>query len=276
MLALLDVAEPASTATLFSAAGLAALAALVTLEIVLGIDNVVFLSILVERLPEEQQARARFLGLFFAMVMRLALLAVVGLILRLTGTAFEVFGHPFTWKDLVLLAGGLFLIYKAVKEIHKKLETDEEGELHAGARATFAGVLIQVLIMDAVFSLDSIITAVGMTQNQLIIAIAIVSSVVVMMIFARPIGRFIHHHPTTKMLALSFMLLIGVTLMIEGAGGHVGKGYIYAAMAFAILVEALNLLAGKASRKRAAAAGKIATVLPDPTSLRSGESGQAG
>lgn len=246
-IALLDVAASAgpSAAPLLSSEGLAALAALLVLEVILGIDNVVFLSILTERLPEHQQGRARVVGLGLAMVMRLALLGVVGLILSLEAVAFTVAGHAITWKGLVLVAGGLFLIYKAVKEIHKKLETDQEGELHRRAGTTFAAVIVQVLIMDAVFSLDSIITAVGLTQNQLTIAIAIVTSVVVMMVFAAPIARFIKRHPTTKMLALSFMLLIGVTLLIEGVGQHVGKGYIYVAMAFAMLVEVLNLLAAK-------------------------------
>jgi len=237
-------------AELFTLDNGVAFLALASLEIVLGIDNVVFISILAERLPESQQARARQIGLLLAMVMRILLLFVIGWVMRLEAELFAVFGEAISGKDLVLILGGLFLIYKATKEIHEKLETDEEETLHGKAAATMTGVLIQVMLLDVVFSLDSVITAVGMVDAVPVMVVAIIVAVVVMMVFAGPISRFIKRHPTTKMLALAFLLLIGFTLLLEGVGTHVNKAYIYVAMAFALAVEVLNLLAGKARAKR--------------------------
>lgn len=225
--------------------------ALAALEIVLGIDNVVFISILAERLPEQMQAKARRIGLLLAMVMRILLLFVIGWVMRLESELFSVLGEAISGKDLVLIFGGLFLIYKATKEIHEKLETDVEETLHGKAAATMTGVLIQVMLLDIVFSLDSVITAVGMVDSVPVMVVAIIVAVLVMMAFAGPISRFIKRHPTTKMLALAFLLLIGFTLVLEGVGTHVNKAYIYVAMAFALAVEVLNLLAGKARARRA-------------------------
>lgn len=219
-----------------------ALATLAVLEIVLGIDNIIFISILADKLPKERQARARQLGLLLAMVTRLALLGTINLIMRLTAPLFSFVGHAFSGRDLILVIGGLFLLTKATREIHHRLEGDDE---HAGkARAaSYGAILLQIAVMDMVFSLDSVITAVGLAEDFAVMAIAIVLAVVVMMLAANTVSRFVNDHPTVKMLALSFLLLLGMTLVAEGFGHHVAKGYIYFAMGFSIFVEALNLRA---------------------------------
>jgi predicted tellurium resistance membrane protein TerC len=213
---------------------------LLGLEIVLGIDNVVFISILAGKLPASQQSKARYVGLALAMIMRVGLLFSLSWVIRLTAPLFSVFQHEISGRDLILLLGGLFLIAKATHEIHQKLEGDEG---HASARAmpSFAGVIIQILLLDIVFSLDSVITAVGMVDEISIMIAAVVIAVVFMMVFAGTISGFVERHPTFKMLALSFLLLIGFTLIAEGWDRHIPKGYIYVAMAFSLFVEVLNL-----------------------------------
>ena len=220
---------------------LVALGTLATLEIVLGIDNVVFLSILTGRLPEHQQARGRFIGLLLAMLMRVGLLFAIKWVMGLTRELFSVAGMGFSGRDLILLGGGLFLVAKATFEIHHKLEGDSGVPSKAAVAASFASVMVQVVILDLVFSLDSVITAVGMADEIWVMIVAVVIAVVVMMVFAGAIGRFIERHPTMKMLALAFLILIGVMLITEGMGKHVGKGYIYFAMAFSLIVELLNM-----------------------------------
>jgi predicted tellurium resistance membrane protein TerC len=213
---------------------------LTVLELVLGIDNIVFISILAGKLPHEQQQRARILGLGLAMLMRIALLFSLSWIIRLTAPLFTVFGQEISGRDLILLVGGLFLLAKSTHEIHVKLE-GEEGGVSARVKPSFTSVLIQILLLDIVFSLDSVITAVGMTARLGVMIAAVVVAVVGMMMFAGPISRFVERHPTVKMLALSFLLLIGVTLIAEGLDRHIPKGYIYFAMAFSVFVEMLNL-----------------------------------
>lgn len=219
-----------------------ALAALVTLEIVLGVDNVVFISILASKLPDDQQDKARVYGILGAGGMRVLFLLAVGWIITLKNDLFTVFGQGFSGKDLILLAGGLFLIYKATIEIHHKLEGEEADE-SVGKAVTFASVIGQVLVLDLVFSIDSVITAVGMTEYVPVMVIAVISAVVVMVFASGPIYRFVNDHPSVKMLALAFLLLIGTTLIAEGLGQKIPKGYVYAAMAFSIFVESLNLFA---------------------------------
>jgi len=217
-----------------------ALATLTVLEIVLGIDNIVFISILSGKLPEHQQARARTVGLLLAMLMRIALLFSVAWIVRLTAPWFTVFGAEFSGRDLIMLGGGLFLLAKATHEIHDKLE-GEDGHAEARTTATFAGVIAQILVLDAVFSLDSVITAVGMADDLAVMVIAVVAAIGVMLFAATAISEFVESHPTVKILALSFLLLIGMTLVAEGFAFHIPKGYIYFAMGFSIFVEAVNL-----------------------------------
>ena len=213
---------------------------LTALEIVLGIDNVVFISILAGKLPREQQQRGRTLGLALAMLMRIALLFSVSLIIRLTEPLFTVLGQEISGRDLILIIGGLFLLGKSTHEIHARLE-GEEGHASARVKSSFTSVIIQILLLDVVFSLDSVITAVGMADSLGVMIAAVVVAVVFMMVFAGPISRFVERHPTVKMLALSFLLLIGVTLIAEGFDRHIPKGYIYFAMAFSVFVEMLNL-----------------------------------
>ena len=217
-----------------------ALLTLTALEIVLGIDNIIFISILSGKLPVEKQAKARQIGLLLAMGMRILLLMSIAWIVKLTNPLFAVMGHGFSGRDLILLGGGLFLIAKATHEIHHKLE-GIEGESSAKVVPTFSGVLIQIMLLDIVFSLDSVITAVGMARDLPVMIIAVVISVVVMMLSAQSISDYVEQHPTLKILALSFLLLIGTTLVGEGTGMHVPKGYVYFAMAFSVLVEMLNL-----------------------------------
>ena len=218
---------------------------LLGLEIVLGIDNVVFISILSGKLPAEQQPKARYVGLGLAMFMRIALLFSISWVIRLTAPLFAVFGHEISGRDLILIVGGLFLLAKATREIHQKLE-GEEGQASVRVKPSFSSVIIQVMLLDIVFSLDSVITAVGMVDDISIMISAVVIAVAFMMVFAAPISNFVERHPTFKMLALSFLLLIGFTLIAEGWDRHIPKGYIYAAMAFSVFVEALNLRLRKA------------------------------
>ncbi|MGA0863516.1 MAG: TerC family protein [Ilumatobacteraceae bacterium] len=217
-----------------------ALAALLTLEIVLGVDNVIFISILASKLPVEQQDRARKTGLVAAGGIRVLLLLGVGWIVTLKKDLFSIGSLGFSGKELILLAGGLFLIYKATKEIHHKLEGEAE-QGHGTAAPTFAAVIGQVLLLDFIFSIDSVITAVGMTSYVPVMVIAVISAVGVMLVASKSIYEFVNRHPSVKMLALAFLLLIGVTLIAEGMGEKIPKGYIYAAMTFSVFVEALNI-----------------------------------
>ncbi len=218
---------------------------LAVLEIVLGIDNLVFLSILADRLPPQQRDSARKLGLAFALVTRIALLSAIVWIVGLTQPLFELMGQPVSWRDLILITGGLFLIYKATHEIHGSLEgEEEEGPSQAKrAAASFFATVLQIGIIDIVFSLDSVITAVGMAQHLAVMIAAVVIAIIVMLVASGPLSAFISRHPTVKMLALAFLLLIGMALIADGVGFHIPKGYIYAAMAFSVLVEMLNLAA---------------------------------
>ncbi|MGE3797752.1 MAG: TerC family protein [Thermomicrobiales bacterium] len=218
-----------------------ALLTLTALEIVLGIDNVIFISILSDRLPPDQRRRARLLGLSLAMFMRVALLLAINWIANLTDPLFSILDKDFSGRDLIMLAGGLFLIYKATTEIHDKLEGTSEHATATGKFASFSGVIFQILLLDIVFSLDSVITAVGMAEDIEVMIAAVVIAVGVMLFASGPLSAFVSQHPTVKMLALSFLLLIGMTLVAEGWGLHIPKAYIYSAMAFAVLVEVLNL-----------------------------------
>ena len=220
-----------------------ALGTLTLLEIVLGIDNIIFLSLVVAKLPPAQRNRARRLGLAGAMIMRLALLASIAWVIRLTTPLFEVMGHAVSARDLISLLGGLFLIWKASKEIHESIEGEEEG-LKTNVHS-FMGAIVQIMLLDIIFSLDSVITAVGLSDHLFIMMAAVVIAVGVMMFAARPIGEFVDRHPSVKMLALAFLILVGFTLMLESFGIHVPKGYIYFAMFFSIAVETLNLLRNK-------------------------------
>jgi len=227
-----------------------ALATLTSLEIVLGIDNIVFISILADRLPEEQQAKARQLGLGLAMFSRIALLFSISLIMSLTAPWFSIVGHDVSGRDLILIVGGLFLLTKSTREIHHKLEGESEGHDASIVKATMGGVLFQIALLDIVFSLDSVITAVGMADDLGVMVTAVVVAVIVMMISAGPVSNFVSKHPTVKMLALSFLLLIGMSLIAEGMHFHIPKGYIYFAMGFSVFVEALNLRAKKSKKRQ--------------------------
>jgi predicted tellurium resistance membrane protein TerC len=218
-----------------------ALVTLILLEVVLGLDNVIFISIVAGKLPEHQQKKARRLGLILAMVMRLGLLAVISWILKLEGTLFSVMGNDISGKDLILFLGGLFLIYKSAKEIYHKME-GEEGDQQKGIKAsTFNEVIVQILLLDLVFSVDSIITAVGMVKELWVMYTAVIVTVGIMLFAAEPISAFVNKHPAFKMLALSFLLLIGMSLVAEGLDFHIPKGYIYFSMAFAFLVDIFQM-----------------------------------
>lgn len=218
-----------------------ALATLTALEIVLGIDNIIFISILVGRLPAEQRDFGRRVGLALAMLTRLALLFSIAWVMGLTTPWFSLFGNELSGRDLILIGGGLFLLFKSTHEIHSSLEGVEERSEKVQAASGLAGVMIQIAVLDIVFSFDSVITAVGLVDHVSIMAIAIILAVVVMLVAAKPIGDFVDEHPTIKILALSFLILVGVTLFIEGFDVHVPKGYIYFAMAFSVTVEMLNI-----------------------------------
>ena len=232
-----------------------ALATLTTLEIVLGIDNIIFISVLADRLPTEQRLKARRLGLALAMITRILLLFSITWIMRLTTVLFALFGHGVSGRDLILIVGGLFLLTKSTREIHHKMEGDDDATAGARGAATFTGVLIQIAILDMVFSLDSVITAVGMADDLAVMVTAVILAVGVMMISAGPVGDFVSDHPTVKMLALSFLLLIGTSLIADGVGFHIPKGYIYFAMGFSVLVETLNLRARGARSSRHVSGG---------------------
>jgi predicted tellurium resistance membrane protein TerC len=225
-----------------------ALLSLTALEIVLGVDNIIFISILVGRLPPEQRDRARLIGLALAMVMRIALLLALAWMMRLTDPLFSIRAHEVSGRDLILIGGGLFLLAKSVMEIHNSLEGQGEAPRAAPRHADFYGTLAQIAVIDIVFSLDSVITAVGMVSDIPVMVLAIVIAVGVMMLAAKPIGDFVDEHPTIKMLALAFLILVGVALVGEGIELHIPKGYIYFAMAFAVAVEMLNLRLRKARR----------------------------
>ena len=231
----------------------AALAALVTMEVVLGIDNLIFISILTNKLPEAYRARARSIGIGMALGMRLVLLSLVAFIVTLTRPVFEPFGQPLSWRDIILIAGGLFLVWKATKEIHHSVDHDSEGDMFDGKRAGlgFGAAIFQIVLLDLVFSIDSIITAVGMTDHVPIMFVAVIAAVITMMTAAGPLSRFIERNPTVVMLALAFLFMIGMTLIAEGLGAHVPKGYIYAAMAFSAAVEGLNIIQRNRRKRKA-------------------------
>ncbi|WP_105582813.1 TerC family protein [Cronobacter turicensis] len=232
-----------------------ALITLITMEVVLGIDNLIFISIITNKLPEHHRDRARRIGIGLALIMRLGLVGTIAWIVQLTEPVFSSFGRAFSWKDIILVAGGLFLLWKATKEIHHILDPHSEGDMFEGKSSKntvalgFGSAIIQILVLDLVFSIDSIITAVGMTEHVLIMVIAVLFAVTVMLLAANPLARFIGNNPTIVMLALGFLIMIGMTLIAEGFGAHVPKGYIYAAMAFSAIIEGLNMLARRTRRK---------------------------
>ena len=232
-----------------------ALVTLIVMEVVLGIDNLIFISILTNKLPPESREKARRIGIGLALVMRLGLLGTVAWIVQLTEPVFELFGHAFSWKDMILIAGGLFLVWKATKEIHHTVDPvdHEEDMVGKDVTTTFAAAIGQILVLDLVFSIDSIITAVGMTPHLPIMIVSVVFAVTVMLLASGPLARFIEKNPTIVMLALGFLLMIGTTLIAEGMGFHVPKGYVYAAMAFSALVEVLNMFARNKRRKNTSA-----------------------
>ena len=229
-----------------------ALATLTVMEVVLGIDNLIFISVLSNKLPEHLRSKARRIGIGAALVLRLGLLATIALIIKLTTPVFEILGQSFSWRDLILICGGLFLIWKATTEIHHSVDPDPGPDrLNAAIAVTSMGAVIgQILLLDLIFSLDSIITAVGMTLHIPIMVVAVIIAVLTMLLAADPLARFVHNNPTVLMLALAFLLLIGTTLVADGFGAPIAKGYIYAAMAFSVLVESLNMLARRARQRR--------------------------
>src|SRR5471032_778385 len=229
-----------------------ALATLIVMEIVLGIDNLIFISILTNKLPEKHRAKARRIGISMALVLRLGLLSTIAFIVQLTAPVFEIFGQAFSWKDMILIAGGLFLVWKATTEIHHSMDPEPEAKetVSNAVSIGFAAAIGQILLLDLVFSIDSIITAVGMTEHLPIIIIAVVVSVIVMLVAAEPLAKFINDNPTVVMLALGFLIMIGMTLIAEGFGAHVPKGYVYAAMAFSATIEGLNMMSRRAKQKR--------------------------
>jgi len=232
----------------------ASLLTLTVLEIVLGIDNLIFISIVAGRLPAHQQARARTVGLALALFMRLALLASISWLVGLTATVFTLGGHGFSWRDLILAGGGLFLLYKGTKEIHELVDGGEEdGGVTDEApkrKVSFASVIGQIIVLDIVFSLDSVITAVGMADNLWVMSTAVLVAVVIMIFASGTVASFVNNHPSVKMLALAFLLLIGMVLVADGMGFHVPKGFVYAAMGFSVAVESLNLLARKKRKQQ--------------------------
>ena len=238
----------------------AALATLVVMEVVLGIDNLIFISILTNKLPADQQTRARRIGIGLALILRLGLLGTVAFIVQLTEPVFAVLGQAFSWRDLILIGGGLFLLWKATREIHHSVDPEPETEA-AGGTIGFGAAIFQILLLDLlVFSVDSIITAVGMTEHVPVMMVAVVAAVVVMLVAAEPLSAFIARNPSVVMLALGFLIMIGMTLIAEGFGAHVQKGYVYTAMAFSAGVESLNMLARR--RRRPARDGVPASTGP--------------
>jgi len=237
-----------ATALLSDPAAWLALATLIAMEVVLGIDNLVFISIMTNKLPEAQRSKGRKIGISLALILRLALLGTVAWIVQLTEPVVEIFSKAFSWKDIILLAGGLFLIWKATKEMHHNVDPDPEGDMFEGktgaqaVQVTFSAAIVQILLLDLVFSVDSIITAVGMTTHIPIMVIAVIVAVAVMLVAADPLAAFINRHPTVVMLALGFLLMIGMTLIAEGFGAHVPKGYVYSAMIFSAVIEGLNMM----------------------------------
>ena len=260
------------TALLTDPAAWAALATLIVMEVVLGIDNLIFLSILTNKLPEERRATARYIGLGLALIMRLALLFTITVIIGLTQPVFTVWGNGFSWRDLILIGGGLFLVYKATTEIHESVDPHESEPGVAKAVGSFASVIVQIIVIDLVFSLDSIITAVGMTEHLPIMVVAVIFAIVAMIIAAGPLADFIKANPSIVMLALSFLLMIGMVLIADGFGYHVPKGYIYAAMAFSIVVEILNMVARRSKGRR----GRDDVVGVPPITQRAREQIRAG
>ncbi len=235
----------------------AALVTLVVMEVVLGIDNLIFISILSNKLPPEHRQRVRRIGISLALIMRLALLSMIAWIVSLTAPVFTVMDNAFSWKDMILIAGGLFLLWKATKEIHHSVDTKASHELLDKKDVVISNVgsaIFQIILLDLVFSIDSILTAVGMTDHLPIMVVAVLVAVAVMLLAADPLANFINDNPTVVMLALGFLLMIGMVLIAEGFGAHVPKGYIYTAMAFSAAVEILNMISRKAQAKKAAAA----------------------
>ena len=224
-----------------------AFATLTALELVLGIDNIIFISVLVDKLPKHRREFARRLGLFMAMFMRIGLLLVLAWLVGLVAPLFTVLGQEISGRDMILIAGGLFLIWKSTGEIHQAVNGSEDDHVGGAVKATFAAIIVQIMIIDLVFSLDSIITAVGMVDDVRIMIAAVMASVALMMVFAGPIGRFVSNHPTIKVLALSFLVVVGVVLVAEGLDHHVPKGFVYFAMAFSLAVEMLNIRMRKKS-----------------------------
>ncbi len=227
----------------------ASLATLTAMEIILGIDNIVFITILAEQVPVEQRSRARLVGLAMACITRLALLSLINFLATLTAPLITLFGNDLSGRDLILLGGGLFLIYKSTKEVHAKLEGDDEEEGET-KKVSFWGVIVQIMLLDIIFSLDSVITAIGMAEHLWVMMTAVILSLTVMLLVGKAIGDFVMKHPTVKMLALSFLLLIGVSLLAESLDFHIPKPYIYSAMAFSVFVEMLNLAARKRRDKK--------------------------
>ena len=229
-----------------------ALVTLVAMEVVLGIDNLIFISILTNKLPVEFRAKARRIGIGLALGMRLVLLGTVAIIVKLTQPVVTVLGQSFSWRDMILIAGGLFLVWKATKEIHHNVDPHPGADMFDSGRVSmgFAAAIVQIIMLDLVFSIDSIITAVGMTEHIPIMIVAVIAAVTVMLLAAGPLAKFIEANPTVVMLALGFLIMIGMTLIAEGFGAHVPKGYVYAAMAFSSGVEGLNMLVRRAGRKR--------------------------
>ncbi|MGQ3673719.1 TerC family protein [Xanthobacter sp. TB0136] len=230
-----------------------ALVTLIAMEVVLGIDNLIFISILTNKLPAQFRAKARRIGIGLALIMRLALLGTVAIIVTLTTPVIHLFGHGFSWRDIILIAGGLFLVWKATKEIHHNVDPDHgEGDMFdapAAVAVGFSAAIVQIILLDLVFSIDSIITAVGMTEHIPIMVIAVVVAVSCMLLAAGPLARFIEANPTVVMLALGFLIMIGMTLIAEGFGAHVPKGYVYAAMGFSAAIEGLNMMARRRHQK---------------------------
>jgi predicted tellurium resistance membrane protein TerC len=257
----------------------AALAALIVMEVVLGIDNLIFISILTNKLPLAYQSSARRIGIGLALGMRLVLLGSIAFIIQLTEPLFEAFGHAFSWRDLILIGGGLFLVWKSTTEMRHNVDPHHGPDVFDSGAATlgFGAAIVQIILLDLVFSLDSIITAVGMTEHLPIMIIAVLVAVTTMLLAADPLAKFIHNHPTVVMLALGFLLMIGMTLIAEGFGAHVPKGYIYAAMAFSAAVEGLNMLSRR-SQARPSAEPRLAEARPSvarlPASRDAGYTGQ--